>query len=265
VTQARVLIVAGSDSGGGAGIQADIKTVTCLGGFAMTAVTAVTVQNTLGVFDVHAVPPAVVAAQMRSCIEDIGVDVVKIGMLGDAATILAVAEVLEGLVAERGVPVVLDPVMVATSGSRLLAADAVAVLRARLLPLADVVTPNVPELEALMGAAMEDADAMRRAARGLLEAGPKAVLAKGGHLEGARLTDWLVWQGGERGFVDARIESRNTHGTGCTLASALAVSLAQRMGLEAACARARAFVRQGLLRAPGLGTGAGPMGFYPMA
>jgi hydroxymethylpyrimidine/phosphomethylpyrimidine kinase len=163
------------------------------------------------------------------------------------------------------VPVVLDPVMVATSGSRLLAEDAVRVLCERLLPLADVVTPNVPELEALTGTVVGDADAMRRAARGLLEAGPKAVLAKGGHLDGARLTDWLVWEGGERGFEDDRIETRNTHGTGCTLASALAVSLGQGMGLQAACARARAFVRQGLLRAPGFGSGAGPLGFYPMA
>ncbi len=260
MTQARVLIVAGSDSGGGAGIQADIKTVACLGGFAMTAVTAVTVQNTRGVFGVHGVPPAVVAAQMRACVEDIGVDIVKIGMLGDAATILAVAEVLEGL----SVPVVLDPVMVSTSGSRLLEEDAVAVLLSRLLPLADVVTPNVPELEALVGAVVADAADMLLAAQELLDAGPRAVLAKGGHLDGARLTDWLVWRGGQRGFTEDRIDSRDTHGTGCTLASALAVSMAQGLALEEACARARAFVRQGLLRAPGFGKGGGPLGFYPM-
>ncbi|WP_439534268.1 bifunctional hydroxymethylpyrimidine kinase/phosphomethylpyrimidine kinase [Polymorphobacter sp.] len=259
MTQARVLVIAGSDSGGGAGIQADIKTVTCLGGFAMTAVTAVTVQNTRGVFGVHMIPPEVVAAQMRVVIEDLGVDVVKIGMLGDVATILAVADGLEGL----AVPVVLDPVMVSTSGSRLLADDAVAALRERLLPLATVVTPNVPELIELTGLEVDDAADMLLAARELLEAGPMAVLAKGGHLDGERLTDWLVWKGGQRAFAESRIDSRDTHGTGCTLASALAVSLAQGLGLEDACARARGFVRQGLLQAPGFGEGAGPLGFYP--
>jgi len=258
--QARVLVVAGSDSGGGAGIQADIKTITCLGGFAMTAVTAVTVQNTRGVSGMHMVPPDVVAAQMRAVIDDIGVDAIKIGMLGDVATIKAVAEALAGVT----VPVVLDPVMVATSGDRLLADEAVAALVARLLPLAAVVTPNVPELLALVGAEIGDADGLLRAGRALLAKGPRAVLAKGGHLAGDMLTDWLVWPGGERGFSEHRIDSRDTHGTGCTLASGVAVSLAQGLGLEDAVARGRAFVRQGLLMAPGLGQGAGPLGFYPM-
>ena len=259
-SQARVLVVAGSDSGGGAGIQADIKTITCLGGFAMTALTAVTVQNTRGVSGVHMVPPDVVAAQMRAVIDDLGVDAVKIGMLGDVATICAVADALVGV----KVPVVLDPVMVATSGDRLLADVAVDAMVTWLLPLADVLTPNVPELLALVGGEVEDADGLRGAALRLLELGPRAVLAKGGHLAGDVLTDWLVWPGGSRGFSERRIETRDTHGTGCTLASAVAVSLAQGLGLEDAVARGRAFVRQGLLMAPGLGQGAGPLGFYPM-
>lgn len=258
--QARVLVVAGSDSGGGAGIQADIKTITCLGGFAMTAVTAVTVQNTRGVSGVHMVPPDVVAAQMRAVIDDLGVDAVKIGMLGDAATIHAVADALAGV----DVPLVLDPVMVATSGARLLADEAVMAMVARLLPRADVVTPNVPELLALVGGEIGDAAQLRGAAVRLLAMGPKAVLAKGGHLDGGKLTDWLVWAGGARAWAEQRIDSRDTHGTGCTLASAVAVSLAQGLSLEDAVTRGRSFVRQGLLNAPGLGSGPGPMGFYPM-
>ncbi len=259
MSQARVLVVAGSDSSGGAGIQADIKTVTCLGGFAMTAVTAVTVQNTLGVTAVHAVPTEVVVAQMRACIDDIGVDVVKIGMLGDAGLIEAVAGVLRAL----DCPIVLDPVMVATSGDRLLGDDALWALVEHLVPLATVITPNVPELIELTETEIEDAADMLLAAQELLERGPRAVLAKGGHLTGARLTDWLVWRGGQRGFSEDRIETRDTHGTGCTLASAVAVSLAQGLVLEDAVVRARGFVRQGLMTAPGLGSGHGPMGFYP--
>lgn len=264
MTQARVLVVAGSDSGGGAGIQADIKTVTCLGGFAMTAVTAVTVQNTLGVRAVHAVPVEVVVGQMRACIEDIGVDVVKIGMLGEATLIEAVAEVVRGL----DCPVVLDPVMVATSGARLLEGEGLWALVEHLLPLADVVTPNVPELMELSETEIEDAADMLLAAQELLERGPRAVLAKGGHLAGERLTDWLVWRGGQRAFVEDRIDSRDTHGTGCTLASGVATGLAQGLTLADSVARARAFVRQGLMRAPGIGGGrdmgfGGPMGFYP--
>jgi hydroxymethylpyrimidine/phosphomethylpyrimidine kinase len=260
MSQARVLIVAGSDSGGGAGIQADIKTVTCLGGFAMTAITNVTVQNTRGVSGVHRVPADVVAAQMRAVAEDIGVDAVKIGMLWDAATMAAVADVL----ADLEVPVVLDPVMVATSGDWLMDGDALDVLVERLLPGVTLVTPNIPELVELTGTEVADAADMLLAAQELLERGPRAVLAKGGHLEGERLTDWLVWRGGQRGFTESRIDSRDTHGTGCTLSSAVAVSLAQGLTLEDAVARGRAFVRQGLLNAPGFGEGPGPMGFLPM-
>jgi hydroxymethylpyrimidine/phosphomethylpyrimidine kinase len=258
---ARILVIAGSDSGGGAGIQADIKTITCLGGYAMTAITAVTVQNTLGVTAIHAVPPAIVAAQIRACIDDIGVDAVKIGMLGGHETIFAVADALAGVT----VPIVLDPVMVAKGGATLIDEDAIEALRTRMLPLAGVVTPNTPELAELTGTEVEDAADALLAAQELLNAGPRAVLAKGGHLPGDTLTDWLVTRGGHTAFTAPRIDSRHTHGTGCTLASALACGLGQGLALEAAVIRARAFVAQGIAQAPGLGGGHGPLGFFPLA
>ena len=258
---ARILVVAGSDSGGGAGIQADIKTITCLGGYAMTAVTAVTVQNTLGVSAIHAIPPEIVAAQMRACLDDIGADAVKIGMLGSADTVAAVAEVLRGV----RVPVVLDPVMVAKGGASLISDEATGALIELLLPLATVVTPNTPELVVLTETEVEDeADALL-AAQELLNAGPQAVLAKGGHLPGNRVTDWLVTRGLQRSFTSTRIETQSSHGTGCTLASALACGLGQGLPLESAVERARAFVIQGLLNAPGFGKGHGPLGFLPLA
>jgi hydroxymethylpyrimidine/phosphomethylpyrimidine kinase len=257
----RILVIAGSDSGGGAGIQADIKTITCLGGYAMTAVTAVTVQNTLGVSAIHTIPADIVAAQMRACIDDIGVDAVKIGMLGSAETVVAVADAL----ANVRVPIVLDPVMVAKGGASLIDGEAVWALVERLLPLASVVTPNTPELAALTETDVDDdADALL-AAQELLSRGPRAVLAKGGHLAGATITDWLVTRGGHQAFSGARIETRHSHGTGCTLAAALACGLGQGMALAAAVARARAFVAQGLATAPGFGAGHGPLGFRPLS
>ena len=256
----RILVVAGSDSGGGAGIQGDIKTITCLGGFAMTAITAVTVQNTLGVSAIHAIPADIVVAQMRACIDDLGVDAVKIGMIGSAETVVAVAEVLAGL----RVPIILDPVMMAKGGARLLGDDAALALIERLLPLASVVTPNTPELEALTGTAIEDSADALLAAQELLSQGPRAVLAKGGHLPGDTLTDWLVTRGNHVAFTSARVDTRHTHGTGCTLASALASGIGAGMPLEAAVERARAFVAQAIARAPGFGAGHGPLGFYPL-
>lgn len=240
----RILIVAGSDSGGGAGIQADIKTVTMLGGHAMTAVTAITAQNTLGVQAIHAVPAAMVIAQVDSVLSDIGADAVKIGMLGSAETANALADRLEAL---PGVPIVFDPVMVATSGA-VLADGATIAAFGRLMKLASVATPNLPELEALGGEAA------------VLRIAP-AVLVKGGHGGGNLLTDRLrLADGGERRWSDARIETTSTHGTGCTLASAIAVGLAEGMTLAEAVDRARRFVRAALLAAPGLGHGHGPMG-----
>jgi hydroxymethylpyrimidine/phosphomethylpyrimidine kinase len=258
--QARILVIAGSDSGGGAGIQADLKTITCLGGYAMTAITAVTVQNTLGVSAIHAIPPEIVAAQIRACIDDIGADAVKIGMLGSFETVFAVADALAGV----KVPIVLDPVMTAKGGASLIDDDAAQALIERLLPLAAVVTPNTPELAELAGTEIEDAADALLAAQELLHAGPRAVLAKGGHLAGATITDWLVTRGGHVAFQSARVASRHTHGTGCTLASALACGLGQGLALEAAVTRARAFVAQGIARAPGFGAGHGPLGFYPL-
>ncbi len=252
----RVLIIAGSDSGGGAGIQADIKTVTMLGGYAATAITAVTVQNTLGVSAVHPVPPEIIAGQIRAVLEDIGADAIKIGMLGDAATVEIVAEALEGATA----PIVLDPVMVAKGGASLLTDEAVAALAGRLLPRAAVVTPNAPELAVLTGTEILDEADMLLSAQELLGFGPAAVLAKGGHLEGEAVVDWLVERQGQTRFEAPRIETRSTHGTGCTLSSAIATGLAAGMPLVDAVERARNFVRSALAAAPGLGRGHGPLG-----
>jgi len=243
---ARILIIAGSDSGGGAGIQADIKTVTMLGAHAMTAITAITAQNTLGVTGVHPVPAEMVIAQMDAVIDDIGVDAVKIGMIGSAETAAAVAERLERL---AGVPIVFDPVMIATSGS-VLADDATIAAFGRLMRIATLATPNAPELAALGG---------DRIARDFAV----AVLAKGGDLPGDVVVDRLLGADGETArWSDPRIETRHSHGTGCTLASAIATGLAQGLALEPAIARARRFVRAALRAAPGLGAGHGPMGHH---
>lgn len=251
----RILIVAGSDSSGGAGIQADLRTVQALGGYGMTAITAVTVQNTLGVTGVHAVPAAIVAAQMRACLDDIGADAVKIGMLGSAEIIRAVGEVLAGL----RVPVVLDPVMVAKGGASLLDDDAVEAM-ASLLRLASVVTPNTPELVALTGVEVEDEADVVLAAQELMGQGARAVLAKGGHLAGDEIADWLVTPLAQVRMTSARIDTRHTHGTGCTLASALTVGLAEGLSLADASRRARDHVHAAILAAPGFGQGHGPLG-----
>jgi hydroxymethylpyrimidine/phosphomethylpyrimidine kinase len=253
---ARILTIAGSDSGGGAGIQADIKTISALGGHAMTAVTAVTVQNTTSVCAVHLVPPEVVAAQIRAVIDDIGVDAIKIGMLGSAETAVAVADALAGVM----VPIVLDPVMVASSGADLADDEAVGAMIERLLPLARVITPNAPELAVLTQTDLDDDADVLLAAQELLNLGPRAVLAKGGHLDGGQITDWLVTRHGHQAFTGTRIDTPHNHGSGCTLAAALATSLGQGMALPDAAARARAFVRLALRDAPGLGQGIGPMG-----
>lgn len=252
----RILVIAGSDSGGGAGIQADIKTVTMLGGYAATAVTAVTVQNTLGVSAIHPVPPDIVAAQIRAVLDDIGADAIKIGMLGDAATIEAVAHALEAVRA----PIVLDPVMVAKGGSALLADEAVGALVALLLPRAAVVTPNAPELSALAGTEVSDEADMLLAAQELLSGGPAAVLAKGGHLDGDRVVDWLVTRNSQQRFEAPRIATAHTHGTGCTLASAVALGLGAGLPLPVAVERARAYLLAAIAAAPGFGAGHGPLG-----
>jgi len=242
-TPPRILIIAGSDSGGGAGIQADIKTVTMLGGFATTAITAITAQNTLGVTDVLLVPAAMVIAQIDAVVSDIGVDAVKIGMIGSAGTAEAVAERLERL----AVPIVFDPVMVATSGSELADAATIAAF-GRLMRIASVVTPNLPELEALGGEAAVLAHGCH-------------LLAKGGHGEGAEVVDAIVSPGGARRELRGkRFETNDTHGTGCTLASALACGLGGGLTVHEAFEQAVRFVRIAIIEAPGFGSGSGPIG-----
>ena len=239
----RILTIAGSDSSGGAGIQADIKTITMLGGYAMTAITALTAQNTLGVSAVEMASAQMVGAQIEACVSDVGVDAIKIGMLGSAATAHAVADRLDTI----GVPVVFDPVMIATSGAVLADADTIAAFE-RLMVLATLTTPNVTELEALGGDA-------GMAARGI------AYLAKGGDAEGATVIDRLVrTDGSALSFEGSRIATRHTHGTGCTLSSAIATYLGMGLPLEEAIDRARGFVRSALRAAPGFGAGAGPLG-----
>jgi len=252
---ARILIIAGSDSGGGAGIQADIKTVTMLGGHAMTAVTAVTAQSTLGVTGVHPVPTEMVLAQIDAVIADIGVDAVKIGMIGSAFTAEQVAGRLEQIrESQPDLPIVFDPVMVATSGAEL-ADDATIRAFARLMKVATIATPNLPELKRLTS---ED-DPVAAALHLVGEHGC-AVLIKGGHEEGDALADALIETDNITSWQGQRIDTTSTHGTGCTLASAIAMFLAQGAALPDAVARAREFVRVALYDAPGLGHGSGPMG-----
>ncbi len=256
--QGRVLIVAGSDSGGGAGIQADIKTVTALGGYAATAVTAITVQNTLGVTKVHAVPADVVADQMRAVLDDIGADAIKIGMLHSIDIMNAVADVLVGDAAK--IPVIIDPVMIAKGGQPLLESEAVTVLRRRILSFAAVLTPNLPEAEALSGQTVSTPAQMEEAAQNLRAMGAKSVMLKGGHLTGDDVTDVLVDDRGKvLHFTTKRIDTPHTHGTGCTLASAIAAGIAQKLSVREAVIRARAYVLEAIKTAPGFGAGHGPL------
>ena len=243
----RILSIAGSDSSGGAGIQADIKTITMLGGYAMTAITAVTAQNTRGVRGVDALSPDMVAAQIDACLEDVGADAVKIGMLGSADIAEVVADRLEDL----GKPIVFDPVMVATSGS-VLADKATIEVFEWLMEIATLTTPNVPELEALGGRAAMEA---RNDGRGV------AYLAKGGDADGPMVEDRLVRPGQpDTVWSDARIVTKHTHGTGCTLSSAIATGLGHGLDLEKSIAEGRLFVREALKSAPGFGFGNGPLG-----
>lgn len=251
----RVLIIAGSDSGGGAGIQADIKTVTALGGFATTAVTAITVQNTLGVSGVHPIPLDVIEAQARAVLDDIGTDAIKTGMLGSVEVVARVAAILD----TTDAPVVIDPVMVAKGGAPLLAEDAVSAVRELLVPRAALLTPNAPEAEVLTGIKVEDLDGQREAGEALLEMGAGAVLMKGGHVPGPTVTDVLLTADEEIRIGGPRIQSRNTHGTGCTMASACAAYLSMGHPLDYAVAEAWSYVQEAIRRAPGFGQGHGPL------
>ena len=254
---ARVLSIAGSDSGGGAGIQADIKTITMLGGYAATAVTAITVQNTLGVSAVHAVPPAIVAAQVGAVLTDIGADAIKTGMLVDAATIEAVMQALD--LGGGGIPLVVDPVMVAKGGAKLLDDRGKDMLKIFIRGRATLLTPNLAEAEVLTGRPIASVEQMYSALDALLALDAGAVLLKGGHLPGTDVVDIFASKQERREWREPKLDARHTHGTGCTLASAIATGIAQGLPMIAAIVRARTYVRRAIATAPRLGRGNGPL------
>lgn len=253
----RILIIAGSDSGGGAGIQADIKTVTALGGFAMTAVTAITAQDTTGVHGIWPAPVEAVTKQVTVCLTDLGADIVKTGMLAGVDLLEALAEVL----AEQApqIPRIVDPVMVATSGDRLVDTATTDVLLSLLIRGAGLVTPNAPEAEILTGKIVETVDGQRRAAEALLEAGAEAALVKGGHVDASPIIDVLQTQYGEWLFETPRLDTSSTHGTGCTLASAIATELGFGAAMYEAVERASTYLTGAIDNASGFGAGHGPL------
>ncbi len=256
---ARLLIIAGSDSSGGAGIQADIKTATALGAYAMTAITAVTAQDTRGVHAIHSIPAAIVREQIAWTLADIGADAIKIGMLGSAEIVEAVAEVLAKHA--KGIPIVVDPVLAATSGTALIDGAGQIAIKTLLFPLAALITPNIPEAEILSGVSISGLDDVIRAAEVLCIGGAKAVLVKGGHAKEAEVSDTLVLSGSPQSyhFKSPRIDTPHTHGTGCTLATAIAVGLGQGLPLHNAAERAHRFVQDAIGTAPGFGAGRGPL------
>ena len=253
----RVLICAGSDSGGGAGIQADIKTVTALGGFASTAITALTAQNTMGVSSIIEVPINFLLEQIRVVLSDLGADCIKTGMLHNVQVIEAVSEAIEKDGEKKYL--VVDPVMVAKGGQELLESSALNALKSHMIIRADLLTPNIPEAELLTGIEISDIDTMRRAAHAILEMGSKAVLLKGGHLKDETLTDILVTKDAEKTYSGPRLLTKHTHGTGCSMASAVATGIAQGKTLEMAVQRARAYVFTAIKTAPQFGKGHGPL------
>ncbi len=253
----RVLAIGGSDSGGGAGIQADLKTIAAFGAYGATAITALTVQDTRAVHDIMIVPPAFLRAQIEVVLADIGADAIKTGMLGNLEVVEAVCDALAAASSE--VPLVVDPVLRASTGQQLLVGAALTGLKRRLLPRAALLTPNLPEAEMLAGMPIPDLAAMHHAAAVLLTLGVPAVLLKGGHLPGDTVVDLLATEDGVEEFAAPRLPGRHTHGTGCTLGSAIACGLAQGVPLRDAVLRARGFVRAAILAAPGLGAGNGPL------
>ncbi|TNE36356.1 MAG: bifunctional hydroxymethylpyrimidine kinase/phosphomethylpyrimidine kinase [Alphaproteobacteria bacterium] len=252
----RILTIAGSDSGGGAGIQGDIKTISALGGYAMSAITSITAQNTQGIGQIVDLDPDVVAAQIRLPLEDIGVDGIKVGMLRTAPLIEAVVAAIDG--AEEA-PLVVDPIVAASDGTPFLSGAAFECFKTVLLPLSDLVTPNVPEAMALAGFQIDDVEDMKRAADKILEFGPDTVLLTGGHLKGPQVFDVLATQDTLEVMMSPRLDSTNTHGTGCALSSALVTLLAQGFALSEAVTQAREFVFEAIANAPGLGKGQGPL------
>ena len=253
----RVLTIAGSDSGGGAGIQADLKTITALGGYGMTAITSVTIQNTQGVYGIHDLSPEEVYKQIEVVVKDIGVDSAKTGMLSNSEIIRAVADAVRDLEIPN---LVVDPVFVAKSGDRLLREDSIGALKRDLLPLATVVTPNIPEAGELCGQEIRKLREVEECARKIHDMGPKAVVIKGGHLEGEKVID-VLYEGGDEFhyFVRDRVNTSHTHGTGCTFSSALAVFLGRGLSVKEAVEKAKVYVHNAIERAPGLGKGHGPL------
>jgi hydroxymethylpyrimidine/phosphomethylpyrimidine kinase len=256
--QGKVLIIAGSDSGGGAGIQADIKAVTALNGFAMTAITALTAQNTQGVFNIYNIPTSFIAEQIKVVLGDIGADAIKIGMLSQPEIIRVVCDTLESEAPE--VPIILDPVMVAKGGASLLDEEAIYALKTLMVPRALVLTPNIPEAEALAGILAPRVEEAESLALALSILGPQAILLKGGHREGKDVVD-LLMEGGQvlETYTSTRINTVHTHGTGCTLSSALAVGIAQGLTLKNSVKRARKYVQEAIRTAPCYGKGHGPL------
>jgi hydroxymethylpyrimidine/phosphomethylpyrimidine kinase len=255
---ARILTVAGSDPSGGAGIQADIKTITSLGGYASSAITAITVQNTQKVFEIHQISGSLVKAQMEAVLDDIGADCIKIGMLGSIEVVDTVIKILNKY---PHIPVVFDPVMVASSGDRLIEKDAIKLIEVLLLPLCNLVTPNILEALQLTGMDIKSLPDMVKAGNKLIEMGVKSALIKGAHMEGDELVNVLISKSGHYEFKSNRLKLNNTHGTGCTLSSALATFFAQGLPLEKAVEKAGIFVHNAILNAPNLGKGCGPLGY----
>ncbi len=257
----RVLTIAGSDSGGGAGIQADLKTINALGGYGASAITALTAQNTLGVQAIEKVSPEFVGKQIRAVVEDIGVDAVKTGMLHSREVVETVCTAMDEL--EDHADIVVDPVIVATSGDLLIEAEGLEALKRSLIPMSTVLTPNIPEAEKLTGQEITSVDEMKKAGEVLLALGAENVLIKGGHLQSDILVDVLMTQEATSMMTSPRIDTRHTHGTGCTLSAAIATGLALGAGIEEAVEVAREFVRAAIEQAPGLGSGNGPLNHAP--
>ena len=254
--KSRVLIIAGSDSGGGAGIQADIKTVTALGSYAMTAVTAVTAQNTMGVKKITSIPKRNVQKQITMVLDDIGIDAVKIGMLHNVGIIRCVHYILKKHKLKN---VILDPVMIAKDGSKLISSNSITYLKKLILPFSKLITPNIPEAEVLADCSISNKEDMIYAAKRILNMGSKNVLLKGGHLKNNMIFDILATKSGIKVFVKRKIKTKNTHGTGCTLSSALATCLSQNKNIFMSCKISLNYVRQAIIHAPGYGKGFGPL------
>ncbi len=253
----KILTIAGSDPCGGAGIQADIKTISALGGYAMAVITALTVQNTRQVYEVHPVDAELVAAQVRAVLDDITPDAIKVGMMGSAEIALQLAKIFEQ---HKEIPLILDPVILSTSGHSLLEDKGVDILTSEIFPHLDLVTPNLREAAFLTGSdPIDTIEDMIRAAEKLRAMGPMAVLVKGGHLTGDILTDILVTGNGVREFSSPKIATDNTHGTGCTLATAIAVGMGQGMDVNGAVLRGHDYVQKAIMKAPGYGCGKGPL------